>query len=155
MHRPQLTAGLLIALAAGAALAQDAPAPQQPAATTPAAPPAARGRGTPAPTRDPQTPGFVAATMLADGDVPRADQYGNFVIGPTHNPAPEMMVQPGVPQGKVENFVMESTDSKMYPGIARAPGSRAMVDPNDPSKRIVNSAPAPYTRKVAVYVPQQ
>ena len=30
-----------------------------------------------------------------------------------------------------------------------------MVDPNDPAKRIVNSGPAPYTRRVAVYVPQQ
>jgi enterochelin esterase-like enzyme len=50
---------------------------------------------------------------------------------------------------------MESTDSKIYPGIARVPGSRATVDPNDPAKRIVNSGPAPYTRRVAVYVPQQ
>ena len=55
----------------------------------------------------------------------------------------------------VHNFTMESTDSKIYPGIARVPGSRAMVDPNDPAKRIVNSGPAPYTRRVAVYVPQQ
>ena len=30
-----------------------------------------------------------------------------------------------------------------------------MIDPNDPAKRIVNSGPAPYTRHVAVYVPQQ
>ena len=93
--------------------------------------------------------------MLPDGDVPRADAYGNFVIGPTHTPAPEMTVQPGVPQGTVHNFTIESTTSKIYPGIARVPGSRAMVDPNDPAKRIVNSGPAPYTRRVAVYVPQQ
>ena len=82
----------------------------------------ARGRGTPAPTRDPQTPGYVAATMLADGAVPPADASGNFVIGPTHTPAPEMTAQPGVPQGTIHNFTMESTDSKIYPGIARAPG---------------------------------
>ena len=155
MHRPQLTVAILIALAAGAALAQDtAPAPQQPPPATPAAPAQpARGRN-PAPTRDPQTPGYVAATMLPDGAVPRPDQYGNFVIGPTHNPAPEM-TQAAALQGTVHNFTMESTDSKMYPGIARVPGSRAMVDPNNPSRRIVNSGPAPYTRKVAVYVPQQ
>ena len=93
--------------------------------------------------------------MLPDGEVPPADAIGNFVIGPTHNPAHEMSVQPGVPQGTVHEFTMESKDSKVYPGIARAPGSRSMVDPNDPAKRIVNSGPAPYTRRVAVYVPQQ
>jgi iron(III)-enterobactin esterase len=87
-----------------AAMAQNAPqqpaattpAPQEPAATTPAPQQPARGRGTPAPTRDPQTAGYVAATMLADGAVPPADAIGNFVIGPTHTPAPEMTAQPGV-----------------------------------------------------------
>ena len=175
-------AGLSFAIVVGfvaigaAAMAQNPPAPQQPApappaaqapgattpapttpgATTPAAPPArGRGRGPPAPTRDPQTPGYVQATMLPDGAVPPADAVGNFVIGPTHEPSPDTQVQPGVPQGTVHNFTMESTDSKIYPGIARVPGSRAMVDPNDPAKRIVNSGPAPYTRRVAVYVPQQ
>ena len=44
---------------------------------------------------------------------------GNFILGPTHNPAPEMTVQEGVPQGEIFNFTMESTDSKFYPGIAR------------------------------------
>jgi enterochelin esterase-like enzyme len=153
-----LTVAILVALAAGAALAQDAAAPQQPAVTTPATPaePArGRGRGTPAPTRDPQTPGYVQATMLPDGEVPPADAIGNFVIGPTHPPAPELSVQPGVPQGTLHKFTMESKDSKIYPGIGRVPGSRSMVDPNDPAKRIVNSGPAPYTRNVVVYVPQQ
>jgi enterochelin esterase family protein len=131
-----------------------AAAPQQPGAATPAAPPA-RGARPPAPTRDPQTPGYVAATMLPDGAAPPADALGNFVLGPTHTPAPEMTVQPGVPQGTIHNFTIESTDSKIYPGIARVPGSRAMADPNDPAKRIVNSGPAAYTRRVAVYVPQQ
>jgi enterochelin esterase-like enzyme len=50
---------------------------------------------------------------------------------------------------------MSSTDSKIYPGIARAEGTRPIVDPTDPAKRIVSSGPAPYTRRVAVYVPQQ
>ncbi len=93
--------------------------------------------------------------MLSDGAVPPADALGNFVIGPTHAPSPDTTVQPGVPQGTVHNFTIESTTSKIYPGIARVPGSRSMVDPNDPAKRIVNSGPAPYTRRVAVYVPQQ
>jgi enterochelin esterase-like enzyme len=151
-------------------MAQNAPAPptpatppssQEPAGTAPAvqpgatAPAPARGRGTPAPTRDPQTPGYVEAIMLPDGVAPPAGATGNFVIGPTHVPAPEMTAQPGVPQGVIHNFTMESTDSKIYPGIARVPGSRPAVDPNDPAKRIVNSGPAPYTRRVAVYIPQQ
>ena len=51
------------------------------------------------PTRDPNTPGYVEAKELPDGTVPPADADGNFIIGPTHNPAPEMTVQEGVPQG--------------------------------------------------------
>jgi enterochelin esterase-like enzyme len=50
---------------------------------------------------------------------------------------------------------MESTDSKFYPGIAREPNTFARPDPADPTKLIVASHPAPYTRKVAVYVPKQ
>jgi enterochelin esterase-like enzyme len=50
---------------------------------------------------------------------------------------------------------MSSADSKIYPGIARTPGTRAEVDPNDPARRIVSSGPAPYTRRVAVYIPKQ
>src|SRR5262245_46534085 len=104
------------------------------------------------PTRDPHTPGYVQAKELPDGAVPSADADGNFILGPTHNPAPEMTVQEGVPQGTVYDFTMESTASKIYPGIARA---GMTPDPNDPTKMIVNSHPAPYTRKVAVYVPKQ
>ena len=132
--------------------AQDAPVP--PSATAPPAQPARGTRPAP-PTRDPNTSGYVTAKELPDGAVPPADAYGNFIIGPTHNPAPEMAVQQGVPQGTVHNFTMSSADSKLYPGIAREPGTRPAVDPADPAKRIVNSGPAPYTRRVAVYVPQQ
>jgi enterochelin esterase-like enzyme len=67
-----------------------------------------------------------------------------------------MAVQEGVPQGAVYNFTMESTDSKIYPGIAREQGTFGRPDPNDPAKIIVTSShPAPYTRKLAVYVPKQ
>src|SRR4249919_3126066 len=71
------------------------------------------------PTRDPHTPGYVQAKELPDAAVPAADADGNFIIGPTHNPAPEMTVQDGVPQGTVYNLTMSSADSKIYPGIAR------------------------------------
>jgi enterochelin esterase-like enzyme len=99
----------------------------------------------PAPTRDPHTPGYVTAKELPDGANAPVDADGNFIIGPTHTAAPEMAVHEGVPQGDVYNFTMESADSKFYPGIAR--------DANPSGAP--SSHPAPYTRKVAVYVPKQ
>ncbi len=111
---------------------------------------------TPPPTRDPHTPGFVTAKELPDGEVPSAAAEGNFILGPTHKPAPEMTVQTNVPQGTIYNFTMSSTDSKMYPGIARDPNTFGRVDSNNPVKMVVTTShPAPYTRKVSVYVPKQ
>ena len=108
------------------------------------------------PTRDPNTPGYVTARELPDGAVPPADTDGNFIIGATHNPAPELAVQEGVAQGTVYNFTMSSADSKIYPGIAREAGTFGTVDPADPARLIVTTShPAPYTRRVAVYVPKQ
>ena len=124
------------------------------ATQTPAAQPAPP-RPAP-PTRDPHTPGYVQAKELPDGAVPPVDANGNFIIGPTHNPAPEMTVQEGVPQGTVHTFTMNSADSKIYPGIARDAGTFGSVDPADPAKLVVTTShPAPYTRRVAVYVPKQ
>ena len=108
------------------------------------------------PTRDPGTPGYVQAKELPDGTLPPAGADGNFIIGPTHNPAPEMTVQEGVPQGTVYTLTMSSTDSKMYPGIAREQGTFGTVDPTDPAKLVVTTSHrAPYTRRLAVYVPKQ
>jgi enterochelin esterase-like enzyme len=122
-------------------------------AQTPA--PKAQARPTP-PTRDPHTPGYVDAKELPDGDVPPANTDGNFIIGPMHTPAPEMTAQEGAPQGTIVNFTMESAESKIYPGIARDPGTFGTPDPNDPAKLVVTTShPAPYTRRVAVYVPKQ
>jgi iron(III)-enterobactin esterase len=110
----------------------------------------------PMPTRDPHTPGFVTATELPDGAVPPPDVDGNFIIGPTHPPAPETTVHTNVPHGTVYNFTISSADSKIYPGIARDRGTFGKPDPNDPAKLIVaTSHPKPYTRRVAVYVPKQ
>jgi iron(III)-enterobactin esterase len=121
------------------------------ASTEPTRPP----RPTP-PMRDPNAPGYVAAKDLPDGALPPANADGNFILGPTHNPAPEMTAQEGVPQGTVFEFTMESADSKIYPGIAREPNTSGKADPNDPAKMIVTTShPAPYTRKLAVYVPKQ
>ncbi|HYP14475.1 MAG TPA: alpha/beta hydrolase-fold protein [Bryobacteraceae bacterium] len=108
------------------------------------------------PTRDPNTPGYVKAKELPDGAVPPPTEDGNFIIGPTHNPAPEMTPQEGVPQGTVHEFTMSSADSKIYPGIAREPKTFGTPDPNNPAKLIVTTShPAPYTRRVAVYIPKQ
>jgi len=108
------------------------------------------------PTRDPATPGFVAVKELPDGTLPPPDVDGNFIIGPTHVPAPETQPTEGVPAGTVCNLTMSSTDSTIYPGIARDPGTFGTPDPSDPAKLIVTTShPAPYTRNVAVYVPKQ
>ncbi len=81
---------------------------------------------------------------------------GNFILGPTHKPAPETVVQSDVPQGTVHNFTMKSADSKIYPGIAREPGTFGRPDPADPARLVVTTShAAPYTRRVSVYVPQQ
>jgi enterochelin esterase-like enzyme len=142
-------------LGTGATGAQERGAGQA-APTTSAAP--AQGARPPAPTRDPRTPGYVTATnatALADGAVPPVDASGNYILGPTHLPAPEMTVRDDVPRGVVHTFTMSSTESTIYPGIARTPGTRSTIDPTDPAKRVVSSGPAPYTRRVAVYIPQQ
>jgi enterochelin esterase-like enzyme len=120
-------------------------------AQAPAAPP----RPAP-PTRDPHTPGYVTAKELSDGANAPADSDGNFILGPTHTRAPEMTAQEGVPQGTVFTFTMESADSKIYPGIAREANTFGQADPADPAKMVVTTShPAPYTRRVAVYVPKQ
>lgn len=108
------------------------------------------------PTRDPHTPGYVSATELPDGAVPLPGPNGNFIIGPTHDAAPESMVQTDVPQGTIYRFTMDSKDSKIYPGIAREPNTFGLPDPADPAKLIVTSShPTPYTRQVSVYIPKQ
>jgi enterochelin esterase-like enzyme len=84
---------------------------------------------------------------------------GMFVIGPEYAPAPETVVTPGVPAGALHAFTMESRDSAIYPGMRRidneitrrrdAFGNRLAAEPHE------QSTPAPYTRTVWVYVPQQ
>lgn len=115
----------------------------------------ARPRRPPPPTRDPHTPGYVEAKDLPDGALPPVNADGNFILGPTHQPASEMTAQDSVPQGTVYTFDMQSADSKFYPGIARDPRPAGAAAPNPPAVLTVNSHSAPYTRHVSVYVPKQ
>jgi enterochelin esterase family protein len=83
----------------------------------------------------------------------------DFTIGPDYAPAPETLVQPGVPVGAIHAFTMQSRDSQIYPGIRRleneitkrrdAFGNRIAAAEHE------QSVVAPYTRTVWVYVPQQ
>lgn len=68
----------------------------------------------------------------------KADE-GDYVVGPPYMDAPELTARDNVPKGMVYRFTMNSTDSKIYPGISKtAPG------------QVV-----PYQRRVTVYVPSQ
>jgi len=137
---------LCICLLAGFALITPAigqTAPPKPSAVRP----------TP-PTRDPNTPGYVTAKELTDGAVPPANVDGNFVLGPTHDAAAESA--DGIPKGTLIEFTMNSSGSKIYPGIAREANTFGTPDPADPAKLVVTTShPSPYARKVAVYVPKQ
>jgi len=107
------------------------------------------------PTRDPNSPGYVKAKELTDGAIPPADADGNFIIGPSHPVAAEMSAD-HLSNGTVIEFAMKSSDSKIYPGIAREPNTFGTVDAANPAKLVVTTShPAAYTRKVAVYVPKQ
>ena len=119
-------------------------------------PPQAPPPPPPPPPPHPHAPGYVPARDLPDGTLPPADADGNYILGPTHPPAPEMTAQPGVPQGTVYNFTLRSADSQFYPGIARGTNTFGTVDPAAPDRLIVTTShPAPYTRRLAVYVPKQ
>ena len=64
---------------------------------------------------------------------------GDYAIAPPYTDAPELIPRDNVPKGMVYRFTMDSTDSKIYPGIGKtAPG------------QVV-----PYHRNVNVYIPSQ
>ena len=141
-----------VAFAACGGRTQAASTAAQAVAVVPAPAPA---RPTP-PTRDPHSPGYVDAKELPDGLIPPASENGNFIIGPTHAPASAATARDDVPHGTTYTFTMSSVDSRIYPGIARDAGTFGTVDPADPTSLVVSTShPAPYTRRVSVYVPKQ
>lgn len=74
---------------------------------------------------------FAPWTLSAD--------KGDYVIAPPYANAPELTPREGVPKGKVYQFTMNSTDSKLYPGISKTMPGQVV----------------PYQRRVTVYVPSQ
>jgi predicted alpha/beta superfamily hydrolase len=117
---------------------------------------AQQAKRAPAPVRNPHAQGYVRAADLPDGANAPANKDGNFVLGPTHPPAPEATVHADVPQGHVYTFTMRSEDGKRYPGIARQKGTFGTPDPKNPARLLVpTSHSAPYIRTVTVYVPRQ
>jgi len=122
------------------ALAQTA-LPSVPCIPPPAPPPPARVAQAPAngPGRAGrvQTPPSAAdiAEMAKLGDLPawtNAAVDGDYATGPGYPTAPELSKRVGVPEGKVIEFVMNSAESKFYPGVNGA-----------------------FQRHVCVYVPAQ
>ncbi len=117
------------------------------------------------PTRDLANPHYPHAASLADGTLPASDADGNFILGPTHPPAPETTRRAGVPTGAVRSFTFSSDDSTIFrPAMIRddRPGCRnSVVDtaataPGDPSDMIVTGSHAGrWVRTVDVYVPAQ
>ena len=103
------------------------------------------------PTRPPDGDGAPASPRVAAGGNAPVAANGDFLIGPDYPPPPELEVVAGVPQGKVEQFTLDSTASKFYPGIAR--DVFGTVDPHNPKTLIVETHPQIWTRAITVYIP--
>ena len=106
------------------------------------------------PTRPANAPGAPDWTVV-DGRGKNAplDRNGNFLIGPDYVAAPELNAVPGRPQGTVTQFILESKDSRYYPGIGR--DTFGSVNPKNPRTLIVETHPLPWQRAITVYIPAQ
>ena len=90
--------------------------------------------------------------VLKDGENPPLDAHDNFVIGPKYAPAPERNKVEGVPEGRVDQFVIDSKETKLLnPGIARKQFGK--VDPKNPKTLIVETHNIDYKRAITVYTP--
>src|SRR5215472_9443013 len=115
---------------------------------------ACSGVATAQPVRKYDDKGAPPFKVLKEGENPPLDAYDNFVIGPKYVPAPERKKTDGVPEGKVEQFVIDSKDTKLFnPGLAR--NQFGKVDPNNPKTLIVETHPIDYKRAITVYIPAQ
>ena len=107
------------------ALAQTVPS--VPCIQPPAPPPPARAGQAPGPARGPRAQTPQSAEDIAEiaklKDLPAwtsAAVDGDYATGPGYPTAPELAKRVGVPEGKVTEFVMNSTESKFYPGVNAA-----------------------------------
>ncbi|TWT60517.1 alpha/beta hydrolase [Rubinisphaera italica] len=106
------------------------------------------------PVRQFDAPGSPSFKVLETGENPPLDAYDNFVIGPEYVSAPEGKVAQDVPRGKVQQFTIDSTETKIYnPGIAR--NEFGTVDPKNPKTLIVDTHEIDYKRQITVYIPAQ
>src|SRR6202166_4884234 len=105
-----------------------------------------------APVRQFDDKGAPPFKVLKEGENPPLDSYYNFVIGPKYVSAPERKKVEGVPEGKVQQFVIDSKETKLFnPGIARKEFGK--VDPKNPKTLIVETHKIDYKRKITVYIP--
>ena len=101
----------------------------------------------------PTAPKFQAIDGT-NGPNPPLHANGNFLIGPAYVAAPEQEKQDGVPQGRVQQFTMDSRQCVRFnPGIARKVFGKN--DPNNPKTLIVDTHEIDYLRKITVYIPAQ
>ena len=83
------------------------------------------------PTRDPSNPNYPKATELADGTLPPAGAEGNFIIGPTHMPAPDTLAEGRGAEGHghlVHDLVEGQHDLQSRPDPRRRRGLRQQLD---------------------------
>lgn len=107
-----------------------------------------------APVRKYDDPGAPPFKVLKEGENPPLDAYDNFVTGPKYVPAPERKKVDGVPEGRVQQFEIDSKETKLFnPGIARK--VFGTLDPNNPKTLIVETHTIDYKRKIGVYIPAQ
>ena len=97
-----------------------------PCVPPPAPPPPAnaasqgRGRGPGTPRTPPQQSAADVAEIARLTSLPPWGQNladGDYSNGPAYPTAPELAKRAGVPEGKVIEFVMNSSESKFYPGV--------------------------------------
>ncbi len=116
---------ILSLLVLSAAFAQ---MPSVPCIAPPTPPPANAANQAPRPGQAPRRtpPAPLSAGDTAEiaklMDLPAWGQNlsdGDYSHGPAYPTAPELAKRTGVPEGKVVEFVMNSAESKFYPGIKR------------------------------------
>src|SRR5947209_3974512 len=110
------------------------------------------GVATAQPVRKYDDKGAPPFKVLKEGENPPLDAHDNFVIGPKYVPAPERKKVKDVPDGKVQQFVIDSRETRLFnPGIARKEFGK--VDPKNPKTLIVKTHNIDYKRKITVYIP--